>query len=616
MESSSSQSFDVVVLARDFPEHCLLCIGVGTCFIVHVFARVFLSKNERFMNVHDDDDDDALDEFDEGEKAYKLRGKSNQNKESLASGRQYVSEEKRFARLRTRYNIVYVFATFGDWIQGAYLYALYREHGFSMSSIGFIFILGYASSAFLGTIVASMGDKYGHKINCVLYGFAYALVCVVSSRRSDVASLYFARALGGICYSLLFSSFEAWAIAECDRKKIHRRNLARLFASATFFNALSAVVAGIIGNAVVDTFSSKNGYYTGSNSRTLPRLQTADEARVERPLPELRIKTSLFVTEADPNEFAPAFDVAAGALFLSGCLCASLWVNNRTTTTRHNRREDDDDDDDYDVDDKSLDTSFETSFEEGYDTDANSNKKQQEIINHGEFRKIRKKKNDESKLTGRRGGIIESFKIVATRPELLSLGTMNSLYEAALHVFVFIWTPALEKRKDADQTVSGFVPHGVVFSLFMTCKMLGSMTYSIMSRRKSSLFLATNSGSSSSSSASDSIAQTRQSLRYVFLAAAISFFWTVIFKESYFVALFAFCAFEFGLGVYWPAMAVLRGELVPNSLRASVTSVFRVPLNVLVVMLLTAAGRASERALLLCCASMMTLCFILSINEG
>ena len=44
------------------------------------------------------------------------------------------------------------------------------------------------------------------------------------------------------------------------------------------FNAVSAVVAGIIGNAVVDAFSRKNGYYTGSQSRTLPRLQTADEA--------------------------------------------------------------------------------------------------------------------------------------------------------------------------------------------------------------------------------------------------------------------------------------------------------------------------------------------------
>ena len=75
-------------------------------------------------------------------------------------------------------------------IQGAYLYALYREHGFTMQSIGFIFVLGYASSAFLGTIVASLGDRYGHKVNCVLYGFAYAFVCVVSSRRSDAAVVF------------------------------------------------------------------------------------------------------------------------------------------------------------------------------------------------------------------------------------------------------------------------------------------------------------------------------------------------------------------------------------------------------------------------------------------
>lgn len=509
-----------------------------------------------------------------------------------------VIEEKRFARLRTRYNIVYVFATFGDWIQGAYLYALYREHGFTMQSIGFIFVLGYASSAFLGTIVASLGDRYGHKVNCVLYGFAYAFVCVVSSRRSDAFSLYFARVLGGICYSLLFSSFEAWAIAECDRKKIHRRNLARLFASATFFNAVSAVVAGIIGNAVVDAFSRKNGYYTGSQSRTLPRLQTADEARVERPLPELRIKTSLFVTEKEPNEFAPAFDVAAGALLLCGCLCASLWVNNKTKVNRE-----DEENEEVVICDENR--SSEEGHEEGGDGE------DVEEVTKTPPQRILRTRTRRKRI----GGILESFKIVATRPELLSLGTTNSLYEAALHVFVFIWTPALEKRKDADQTISGFVPHGVVFSLFMTCKMLGSMTYSILSsvQRKRH---HTNVNGCGGDNNNTSIAQTRKSLRYVFLAAAISFFWTVVFKESYFVALFAFCAFEFGLGVYWPAMAVLRGELVPNSLRASVTSVFRVPLNVLVVMLLTAAGRASERALLLCCAAMMSVCFILNVNEG
>ena len=598
MPSSSSSSYEndamlhvlketpstFETLARDFPEHCLLVVAGGSCLFVHVFSRVLMNSRSSSGGRKREEHQSTPKEF-----LSPVRGGGSND---LAT----TIEEKRFSRLRTRYNIVYVFATFGDWIQGAYLYALYREHGFTMQSIGFIFVLGYASSAFLGTIVASLGDRYGHKVNCVLYGFAYAFVCVVSSRRSDVFSLYFARVLGGICYSLLFSSFEAWAIAECDRKKIHRRNLARLFASATFFNALSAVVAGIIGNAVVDTFSRKNGYYTGSQSRTLPRLQTADEARVERPLPELRIKTSLFVTEKEPNEFAPAFDVAAGALFLCGCLCASLWVNNKTKVNREDEENDEGDEN--------------ASFEEDGDEEDEDREDEEDATKmppRGRtLRKTRRK---------RRGGILESFKIVATRPELLSLGTTNSLYEAALHVFVFIWTPALEKRKDADQTVSGFVPHGVVFSLFMTCKMLGSMTYSILSsvQRKRPYVNVSVSGDNSNNT---SIAQTRKSLRYVFLAAAISFFWTVVFKESYFVALFAFCAFEFGLGVYWPAMAVLRGELVPNNLRASVTSVFRVPFNVLVVMLLTAAGRASERALLLCCAAMMSFCFILSVNEG
>ena len=578
-------------LARDFPEHCLLVVAGGSCVLVHVFSSVLTRQTRKR-------EEEQKNEFLSPVRGGGGGGGGNDDHRKTMTNTDLVIEEKRFARLRTRYNIVYVFATFGDWIQGAYLYALYREHGFTMQSIGFIFVLGYASSAFLGTIVASLGDRYGHKVNCVLYGFAYAFVCVVSSRRSDAFSLYFARVLGGICYSLLFSSFEAWAIAECDRKKIHRRNLARLFASATFFNAVSAVVAGIIGNAVVDAFSRKNGYYTGSQSRTLPRLQTADEARVERPLPELRIKTSLFVTEKEPNEFAPAFDVAAGALLLCGCLCASLWVNNKTKVNRE-----DEENEEVVICDENR--SSEEGHEEGGDGE------DVEEVTKTPPQRILRTRTRRKRI----GGILESFKIVATRPELLSLGTTNSLYEAALHVFVFIWTPALEKRKDADQTISGFVPHGVVFSLFMTCKMLGSMTYSILSsvQRKRH---HTNVNGCGGDNNNTSIAQTRKSLRYVFLAAAISFFWTVVFKESYFVALFAFCAFEFGLGVYWPAMAVLRGELVPNSLRASVTSVFRVPLNVLVVMLLTAAGRASERALLLCCAAMMSVCFILNVNEG
>jgi hypothetical protein len=47
---------------------------------------------------------------------------------------------------------------------------------------------------------------------------------------------------------------------------------------------------------------------------------------------------------------------------------------------------------------------------------------------------------------GQEKGIWSAAKMVFANSELLSLGVTNSLYEAALHVFVFVWTPALERR--------------------------------------------------------------------------------------------------------------------------------------------------------------------------
>ena len=155
-----------------------------------------------------------------------------------------------FQRLRRRYNAVYALGTFGDWIQGAYLYALYREHGFEMADIGYIFVLGYFASATLGTYVASLGDEHGHRKLVMLYGVSYGIACV-AMRWSNLAVLLVSRVLSGVAYSLLFSSFESWAITEADRVRVDRRYLVQLFSAATFFNAVSAVAAGIAGNAVV-----------------------------------------------------------------------------------------------------------------------------------------------------------------------------------------------------------------------------------------------------------------------------------------------------------------------------------------------------------------------------
>ena len=108
----------------------------------------------------------------------------------------------------------------------------------------------------------------------------------------------------------------------------------------------------------------------------------------------------------------------------------------------------------------------------------------------------------------------------------------------------------------------------------MACKMAGSQLYALTGDR----------------------VPANVTLRFVFMGAAAAFLVPLL-AESYAVALASFCAFEFSLGLYWPAMAVMCArELVPNHLRATMTSVFRVPLNALVMACLAFAGNASERA--------------------
>ena len=51
--------------------------------------------------------------------------------------------------------------------------------------------------------------------------------------------------------------------------------------------------------------------------------------------------------------------------------------------------------------------------------------------------------------------LVASFQILVRNPSLLALGLMNALYEGALYIFVFLWTPCLEERVGQRD-----LPHG------------------------------------------------------------------------------------------------------------------------------------------------------------
>jgi len=52
------------------------------------------------------------------------------------------------------------------------------------------------------------------------------------------------------------------------------------------------------------------------------------------------------------------------------------------------------------------------------------------------------------------------FVIVCTDSRVLLLGLLQSLFEASMYTFVFMWTPALTARGDA-------LPLGLIFACYM-----------------------------------------------------------------------------------------------------------------------------------------------------
>jgi len=75
----------------------------------------------------------------------------------VGAARPTPSDWATYRRLRNRYMLAYSLASFGDWIQGGYLYALYAGHGYSMEHIAYLFVVGYGSAATLGTYSSAVG---------------------------------------------------------------------------------------------------------------------------------------------------------------------------------------------------------------------------------------------------------------------------------------------------------------------------------------------------------------------------------------------------------------------------------------------------------------------------
>jgi len=64
-----------------------------------------------------------------------------------------------------------------------------------------------------------------------------------------------------------------------------------------------------------------------------------------------------------------------------------------------------------------------------------------------------------------------------------------------------------------------------------------------------------------------------------------------------------FFAFEVCVGLFWPSMGFLRSRYVPEEVRATVMNLFRIPLNIIVVVVLANIGKLSEQGVFIACVA-------------
>jgi len=195
----------------------------------------------------------------------------------------------------------------------------------------------------------------------------------------------------------------------------------------------------------------------------------------------------------------------------------------------------------------------------------------------------------------------KAWKIVRNDPILLAIGLIQTCFEGSMYLFVFVWVPSLQEVSSTSPAVA--LPLGYIFSSFMVSMMLGSLLYTAITSYIPTPPLGQHSESSLTLHAKLSSLVCAVSA----LALALS-----TRSKSEEVRFWAFCAFEACVGMYYPIQGMLRGTLISNEHRATLSALFRVPLNIFVVVsLMTGVSSArnavlSASSLLLAFSALMT----------
>ena len=171
--------------------------------------------------------------------------------------------------------------------------------------------------------------------------------------------------------------------------------------------------------------------------------------------------------------------------------------------------------------------------------------------------------------TNSKPSISDAIKVVRDDPRIMLVGAVQSLFEAAMYIFVLQWPPAMSSAigQMFGETASA-TPYGAIFSCFMASCLLGSTVFGQLVKMKIRTESFTAAMSTVATIAMSTATWMASSLGRS--TAATNVMWG--FMASFFV-------FEACVVMYFRGIGTLRSKYVPDSHRSVIMNLFCDPIE-------------------------------------
>lgn len=143
--------------------------------------------------------------------------------------------------------------------------------------------------------------------------------------------------------------------------------------------------------------------------------------------------------------------------------------------------------------------------------------------------------------------------------EVLSIGIIESLYQAVVNIYLFAWTPILEKSTTTGINV------GFIFTCFVITMILGTTIFEIFI-----IYLK---------------CEYYRSIAAALLVQGLFFFCTY-YVDIFLVRLVILACVNGTTGFFNPLNSIIKSRILVEKHRALLMSIFRIPLNAYVILVL------------------------------